>query len=311
MLSQPFIPFCTTSFTPPAYPHTICTYTEDREDEDAPRKTAAELGLKESSEVLADILADDEYFAKKVDDLCSCAHTKNVRRFLSLNKGMSHQTTVDPTLFAAIATAMDILTNNPDIDEDVRVRHHLGNTRKAKTLDGLGPVHSWITLQEEVYVEQPVHGTNLTLRGSYDYRLGAVHARLISSWIEQGELLCQVETLTSATCTLQLAESKQFAAIDEPESISQTVAQGIAEICRSNGRLDSFVNVLTDGRYWEFTHIRRTKDNCTKYGGKPFTYTKTHRFDIKIKRDFLVVFKLLVAAMIGNGDEFPRLAEVC
>ncbi|KAJ7643794.1 hypothetical protein FB45DRAFT_1020613 [Roridomyces roridus] len=78
----------------------------------------------------------------------------------------------------------------------------------------------------------------------------------------------------------------------------------------TNSKKDSFVNVLTDGEQWRFIHIRRTRANREQFDDMPFTCTMSLPLEVRFPKHGMPVLKLLVAAMLGDVDEFPLLARM-
>ncbi|KAJ7643960.1 hypothetical protein FB45DRAFT_1020769 [Roridomyces roridus] len=252
--------------------------------------------LTPASKTLAAILRNDAYF----DDKATLLRT-------SRHKEMSHRTMIDPTLLEAISIAMELAATHQDLDDGLKIRHKLGQHRTAVPITSVGLVQSYVTLQEEVHLKnQPVDGvSNIQLRGDYDYLFGAVPAEIVAPCINGGHRLRDIESEGSNN-TISVAEAKRHIKMGTDESRAQAIAQGVAELCR-NGK-DSMISVLTDGEDWQFSQVRRTKDSALK----PFTYTMTDRFNVSMSPRFeALVLKLLVAAILGNPEEFHLLAQVC
>ncbi|KAJ7643959.1 hypothetical protein FB45DRAFT_284581 [Roridomyces roridus] len=271
------------------------------------RPDSGKLELDDASKSFASFLSNDVTFNVEANDLQNSPHVRNVCRFISVKKEMSHRILIDPMLLQAVAISVGYLAKHEDMDQSLSLRHVPGEVQPATHVEGVGILSSWVTLQAEVHVpNQRIDGTNICLGGDLDYLAGWVPAFSIARSVNGGHLLRSVEERCKNN-TLSLTEAKKKDTVGMEASRQQSIAQGVAELCRSSK--DCIINVLTDGETWEFIKVCRTKNN--EYT-KPFHYSMTQEYKLSESPELRpLVLKLLVAAMIGNPEDFDILASVC
>nr|GAT58875.1 predicted protein [Mycena chlorophos] len=270
------------------------------------------LKLDGVSITVATHLSDDALYAEKVRALKRESSQVAARRHIVNDNETSSRVFLDNMILEGAKTAQEVVNMHQDVDESLRLRHDLLPLKQP--IEGSAAVSSWLVMRHDVDMPpQKVAPDGIHLHGIFDYFLQWVSTEHVAQAINRGKLLraSDISGLNEypKSCATFVAEVSAKERLSDEKTIPRVVSQRVAQLVQS--KRDSVVAILSDGLRYQFFHVRRKMPQEMHSGGKHFAYECTRILNAEYDLDAPVVLKLLVAAMIGDPNDFPALARIC